>query len=330
MRGLLPALLLTFLAGGQSVAQTAYVTNAGDATISVIDTARRQVVSTLKLTGNLSGVAVSPDGARLFAAAGQNRHKNTLLVLDTRSGAVVKTVQVGDTPGALASSPDGATVYSAEDNFLTVISGQDGNIAARLPLVTLAAAVDVSPDGRIVFVSAPAETAVKLIDARNRAVLATVELPGIPGGLACSPDGRQLYVTDTESGTLVVIDVARRAIAATIPVGSGPFGVAGSPDGTRAYVTATGRSPRAHEVGGQGSVVVVDTARRRLLARVPVGDVPHGVAVTPDGRAVLAVNLGSDTVSVIDTQSNTVSAVIPVGRAPGVFGRFIGPRPPSP
>jgi YVTN family beta-propeller protein len=49
------------------------------------------------------------------------------------------------------------------------------------------------------------------------------------------------------------------------------------------------------------------------------------VAVTPDGSKVYVANEGSDTVSVIDTKTNTVTATIPVGSVPIAFGIFIQP-----
>ena len=48
---------------------------------------------------------------------------------------------------------------------------------------------------------------------------------------------------------------------------------------------------------------------------IPVGAEPHGLAVAPDGRKLYVANGASDTVSVIDTATNTVIGspiVIPV------------------
>jgi YVTN family beta-propeller protein len=50
-----------------------------------------------------------------------------------------------------------------------------------------------------------------------------------------------------------------------------------------------------------------------VTATIPVGNAPVGVAVTPDGSEVFVTNQGSNTVSVIDTATNTVTATIPVG-----------------
>ena len=73
------------------------------------------------------------------------------------------------------------------------------------------------------------------------------------------------------------------------------------------------------------TVSVLDTASNAVLATVPVGSGPYGVAVTPDGARVYVANRNSGNVSVIATASNTVLATVGVGAAPVAFGRFIGP-----
>src|SRR5262249_42312843 len=52
-----------------------------------------------------------------------------------------------------------------------------------------------------------------------------------------------------------------------------------------------------------------------------------GVAVTPDGSKVYVANPTDDNVAVIPTATNTVTATIPVGKAPIAFGKFIQPLP---
>jgi YVTN family beta-propeller protein len=59
---------------------------------------------------------------------------------------------------------------------------------------------------------------------------------------------------------------------------------------------------------------------------------PLGVAVSPDGSKVYVANQGSsaepgNTVSVIATATNTVTATIAVGSFPEAFGVFIQPGP---
>ena len=50
---------------------------------------------------------------------------------------------------------------------------------------------------------------------------------------------------------------------------------------------------------------------------MPVGVDPVGVAITSDGKSAYVTSGGSNTVSVIDTRSNTVITTIGVGNNPG-------------
>ena len=80
-----------------------------------------------------------------------------------------------------------------------------------------------------------------------------------------------------------------------------------------------------------GQVYVIHTATNTVVGSpIPVGSVPRGVAVTPDGSKVYVANAGisplNNTVSVIDTKTNTVvGSPITVGTGPIAFGLFIQP-----
>jgi YVTN family beta-propeller protein len=67
---------------------------------------------------------------------------------------------------------------------------------------------------------------------------------------------------------------------------------------------------------GSNTVSVIDTATNKVVATVPVGTNPAGVAVTPDGTKVYVANENDNTVSVIRTATNTVVRTVPVGTAP--------------
>lgn len=61
------------------------------------------------------------------------------------------------------------------------------------------------------------------------------------------------------------------------------------------------------------NVTFLDTALDTITRSVAVGQLPVDLAVTPDGRYALTADLGSNTVSVIDLATHTVTATIPVG-----------------
>ena len=78
------------------------------------------------------------------------------------------------------------------------------------------------------------------------------------------------------------------------------------PDGTRLLVTAQ----------DSNALLVVGAAERRLLAEIPVGRRPHGVAVDRECRVAYVTNEWEDTVSVVRLDQRRVTATLPAGWSP--------------
>jgi YVTN family beta-propeller protein len=112
-----------------------------------------------------------------------------------------------------------------------------------------------------------------------------------------------------------VIDTRTDAVVDTIPVGDNPLGVAASPDGTKVYVVNN----------NDATMSVIDTKSNTVVATIEgLGNGALQVAITPDGTRLYVTNFGEHadvgipgtTVSVIDTETNTVIATIKVGQQP--------------
>jgi YVTN family beta-propeller protein len=58
-------------------------------------------------------------------------------------------------------------------------------------------------------------------------------------------------------------------------------------------------------------------ANSRVIATIPVGSFPDGIVVSPDSSTVYVSDEVTNTVSVIDSVTNTLTATIPVGPVPG-------------
>jgi YVTN family beta-propeller protein len=130
------------------------------------------------------------------------------------------------------------------------------------------------------------------------------------------------YITNSADNTVSVIDTASNTVTATIPVGINPFGVAVTPDGSKVYVASSfGQFGRNFS-----GILVIDTASNMRTPGIPVSGIPVGVAVTPDGKKVYVADSLLNSVSVIDTATNTVvGSPIPVGTSLAAFGVFIQP-----
>ena len=332
------ALALLMLVSIAGAAPFAYITNYLDNTVSVIDTATNTVTSTVPVGSSPIGVAVTPDGTKVYVAnSGANslngEDDGSVSVIDTAKNIVIATVKVGPNPNNVAVTPDGTKVYvtsslfsyrSAGDTFVSVIDTATNTVTATVNVGVQQGAVAITPDGTKVYVT-KGDATVSIIDTATNTVIGTVPVGNSPLGIAVTPDGSKVYVTNNWDGTVSVIDTATNTVTATVPLGrySSPFGVAVTPDGTKVYVGDTRNN----------KVFVIDTATDTVTANVPLYGTPKGVAVTPDGTKVYVIDDsgdGSDDeeyngfVSVIDVATNTVTATVRVGNAPMALGQFIG------
>ncbi len=165
--------------------------------LTVIDTAGGTVTATHTLGWSISGLAVHPDGSRVYVTWPRPQETGSryeLIAFDPTRGVIDWSVPVGDSPFGVAISPDGSRVY-----------------------VTMQSADTVT-----------------VVDTATRALVTTVPVGTNPMGVAVSPDGRRVYTTGQNG--ITVIDTAAHAVLATVPVGSDPFDVVASPDGLRVYV----------------------------------------------------------------------------------------------
>lgn len=152
-------------------------------------------------------------------------------------------------------------------------------------------------------------------------VSSTIHLGAGPIGLAVAPDGRQIYTA--HHGGVSFVDTVRgvetvKTEVDAIPGWAPAAGMAVAPDGRHLYVTGT-----VPGSGSAGTLSVIDTATGKLTATIPFGTdgnapgtpplliSPGALALGPNGRTAYVADRGSNTVSVIDTSTGTVTATLP-------------------
>ena len=307
--------LILFLASIIGFAQTAYITNEGDNTVSVINVTTNTVVATITVGVEPLGVSVSSDGTKVYTT--NYSHPNTVEVISTTTNTVSASITVGSNPAGLCVSPDGSKVYVANvnSNSVSVINTGTNTVSATVPVDYGPWSVSVSPDGSKVYVGNYFGNSVSVINTVNNVVSTIIPLGFYPTALCVSPDGSKIYVANWNNNTVNVIDTITNTVTITIPVGSGPNGISISPDGSKVYVTNWGDS----------SVSVINTAIESVSSTIAVGRQPFGISVTPDGSEVYVAS-GDSSVNIINTTTNTVSATITVGYGPAAFGNFISPH----
>jgi YVTN family beta-propeller protein len=116
------------------------------------------------------------------------------------------------------------------------------------------------------------------------------------------------YVTNTGSNNITVFDKRLGQVVGVIATGRGPAGMVLDQRARRIYVA----------LSGEDAVEVIDVTGGEIINRVRLsqGDRPQEMALTPDGKFLLTVNAGSNTVSFIDPLSFYELGRINVGNGP--------------
>ena len=174
--------------------------------------------------------------------------------------------------------------------------------------------VQVTSDGKLVFVASEAANLVHVIDTEAQEVIKDILVDTRPRRFALTPDDKELWVSAELAGIVDIIDVESLQIVgdiAFLPTGFRkeqvtPVDVLITRDGTRAYVA----------LGRANHVAVVDVESRKVLSYILVGKRAWGLALTHDESRLYVANGLSDDVSIIDTESGRVTTSIPAGLVP--------------
>jgi YVTN family beta-propeller protein len=125
--------------------------------------------------------------------------------------------------------------------------------------------------------------------------------------------GRQLnnligYVSSAKANMITVFNKDSMEVTDLIATRQGPHGIALDQTGQRLYVADSGND----------MIEIIDSTQGNIFSGISLnpGDEPRDLALSPDGGTLVAVNAGSRTLSVIDTQSKYELRRVGVGEGP--------------
>lgn len=264
----------------------------------------------IEFRGRPNAVTLSPDGK---IAALLNGTYKAIMLIDMETGTVKQEFDAAGSSASFAGilySKDGKKLYASQANGHIIIA-------------------NVADDGTI------------SLDQTVSMPLSAIPYPGredgnpYPGGLALSEDGGALYVILSRNNTLAALDLATRTVTKQIPVGNAPREVVVV--GTKAYVSNLGGRPAetgdftndssgtpivADPKSGRavtGTVSVVNLAAGAVVKSIEVG--LHPSALLHVGAHLFVANTNSDTVSIIDIESDQEVKTIATAPFPGApFG----------
>jgi YVTN family beta-propeller protein len=225
-----------------------------------------------------SGLAISPDGKRLFVCGNLS---NRLLEIDTASGETRRTFDVGVAPYDVALVDSKAYVSNwggrrPGDGDLTGPAGR-GTVVRVDPVRLIAS-----------------EGSVRVVNVESGETLREV-LTGLhASGLAVSPDGRHVVCANAGSDHISVIDTASDSVVATLWAKPKPSDLLGASPNAVVFAASGKRLYAAN--GAQNAIAVIDfdpeePAESKLRGLMPVGWYPGALVLDAKRESIIAANI---------------------------------------
>ncbi len=139
--------------------------------VRVIDTAT-YAVTDIEVGQYPVGIAISPNGARLYVANGAG---DSLSIVDSVAGTVIDTLPTPPVPNGVAINPAGTRVYvTASSGSVMVLDTADHSTVATVPVTGNLTYAAVSADGAKLYVAGNDADIVTVLDTTTNAVIDTI------------------------------------------------------------------------------------------------------------------------------------------------------------
>ena len=298
-------------------------TNAAGDNVHIIDPVTNEVVGIITGIEIPHGVTSNPDGSEYYFS---NEVEHTLDVFSTETLQLLARIPLTDRPNNVAITPDGEKVYVAIAGgaFVDVIDVRTRKNVRSIPTDGWVHNVYVTPDGKHMVAGMIGARSSSVFDTETDQHVWSLEFDqGVrPMTFEANLDGstKRIFVQISGFHGVYVVDFARRELVQKLTMPELPFsrvnndamqgspghGLAVSPDGSQLWSTS---KPNSH-------LYAWSLPDLEFLGGVEVGHDPDWLTMTPDGRYIYAANAGSNSVSVVDTQTLREVTRIPVGQVP--------------
>lgn len=248
-----------------------------------------------------------------------------------------------DGPHGLGVAPRGATYYVSTAHgtpfgHLWKVDAATGRVRAQVELGMFPASLQVSPDGHYVYVAnfnfhgEMVPSSISIVAAAEMLEVARIDTCTMPHGSRFNAAGTRHYSTCMMDEALVEIDATTFEVSRHFVLTQGmEHGGTGRPGGMHAghgltdpapagstRCSPTWAAPFANRVyvacNASNEIVEVDAATWAVTRRLPARNGVYNLAVTRDGRRLVATNKRDQSVSVFDLASGRETARVPTLR----------------
>ena len=192
------------------------------------------------------------------------------------TGAAIDWIEGSDASGThmLVVVPGEKKIYTANIGSDSVSAIDLANAPRTVSVKQIAVGkgpegIDLSPDGREIWVSHRGDGALSIIDTATDKVAQTVTTgTKMANRVKFTRDGKRVLISDPPSNQVLVYEAASRQLIKKIDTEAGPEGILIAPDGKRAFIACS----------NAGKVSVLDLDTLTITGSVATGNQPDGMA----------------------------------------------------
>lgn len=239
--------------------------------LSVIDIAARKEIRRVELGPLLRPHGIEAKEGKVYFISELTR---TVARYDFAADKMDWLTGTGQDGGhMLVLTQDGKRIYTANRVSHTVTSIDIGTPSSPGKMMQIATGskpegIDVSPDGREVWVGNTGNGTIDIIDVASNTIKQGFPVGKVPIRVKFTPDGKRVLVSDNGAGELIVIDAASRKVIKRVKAEASPVGILIVPDGKTAFVARS----------GSGIVSVFDLSTLMFTSDIKTGNAPDGMA----------------------------------------------------
>jgi YVTN family beta-propeller protein len=160
--------------------QRAYTANVGAGSVSVLDLAKRSLVTTIPVAKTVQRISMSPDGRRVFT---HDQDAGRIAVIDTATDKIVDWIAVSTSVYASEPTPDGRWLLAlTRASALYVINLQSLKVARTLKISEGASEILIRPGGDVAYISGTGAGKIDVLNLHSWELEKPIELtPGVDG-----------------------------------------------------------------------------------------------------------------------------------------------------
>jgi len=318
-------------ATGGSGRDVAYICNAMEDTVTVLDVATLKQVGTIRMDWGTKhsvprwpfslgsamvanapmNATFTPDGKQLWVPCSKGK---TIAIVDVKTNTVARRIDLPMDACDVKFTPDGTKAVATliaesykKQGGVTIIDVATGTPSPIILTGTQPEEIAVTPDGKRAY---NVSKSMWVIDIDKAEVETEIYLPYRCYDVVVSPDGKQVYTGATFGGDkMVVIDNGPGEFGPKVSRvfdANEPCCMAFSPDGSLLYLTSNSKS----------TLQVYDLFLRMVVMTAPLPPMPAVMALSSDGKTMLIAHNIGDSISVLDTATLKVTSRIKCGDQP--------------